>query len=170
MEAPRRRRLFWLVLAASALAVWIGYLAWLVARHDRPVIHFGPFRVEKTPEVVLSRSQLLAAQLVVSAELATLNGPAEHCEVVWHEPGIDAGNVGESLRITNLAASLDVNGKPPAVPGRYLLPLTREGDTYQIVPIPPTPGYPAVAPGRSGPGRIYPDNPDTREQLRAILH
>src|SRR5947207_7893693 len=164
MEAPRRRRLFWLILAASAFVVWISYLAWLVARHDRPTIHFSPFRVEKTPEVVLSRSQLLAAQLVVSGELEQLNAPVEHCEVVWHQQGIDAGQVGASLRIANLAASQDIHGKPPAVPGRYFLPLTRDGGAYQIVPIPPTPGYPPFPPPHPGPPRIYPDTPDTREQ------
>src|SRR5947209_13046684 len=154
MEAPGRRRVLWLVLAATAFAVWIGYLAWLVVQHDRPMVHFGPFRIEKTPEVVLSRSQLLAAQLVISAELDQLGGPAEQCEVLWHEPGIDPSKVGASPKIHNLADCQDANGRSPALPGRYLLPLTRKDDAYQVVPIPSTPGYPSSSPGHSGPPRI----------------
>jgi hypothetical protein len=169
MEAPRRRQVLWLVLAATAFAVWIGYLAWLVVLHDRPMIHFGPFRIEKTPEVVLSRSQLLASQLVVSAELDQLNGSIEHSEVLWHEPGVDPSKIGETLKIVNLSASQDPSGRSPALPGRYLLPLSREGDVYQIVPIPSTPGYPSFTPGHPGPPRIYPDDQDARKQLEEIV-
>jgi hypothetical protein len=92
------------------------------------------------------------------------------CELLWHQQGIDPRTVGDTLKIVNLAVSQDPSGKTPEVPGRYLLPLTREGDAYQIVPIPPTPGYLSFSPGRSGPPRIYPDTPEVREQLRSVLH
>jgi hypothetical protein len=164
MEAVSRRRLF-LLLTSVAFALWIGYLFYLVLLHDRPVIHWSPFEITKTPEIIVSRSQLLEAELVISARIDQLDGPAEECEVIWHRPGIDTVKVGPTLAIGNLWQCKESGWTGP---GRYLLPLVREKDGYSIAPVPPTPGYPANSPGRPGPPRIYVDTPETRKQVEGI--
>lgn len=165
MEAVSRRR--WLFyLAAGAFALWIGYLAYLVIVHDRPQLKWSPFGIHKPPEIVLSRSQLLESDLVVSAQLDEINGPAEDCIVLIDRKGSAAGrNIGKQA-VFNVADCKDSWQGP----GRYLLPLVQDVDGYSVTRVPPTPGFPAQAPGRSGPPRIYPDRADTRGQVEQSAH
>ena len=48
-------------------------------------------------------------------------------------------------------------------PGRYIVPLTREGRGYRVTTVPRSPGYPPA--GRAPECRIYPDTAETRAQL-----
>src|SRR5207249_4785636 len=88
---------------------------------------------------------------------------------------------GASIRVDNLAECkrLPREGEDPKEmpldwtgPGKYLLPLRTSGaESYQVVVIPPSPGYPprdSRGVPRSATPRIYPVNDELLEQYRDI--
>jgi hypothetical protein len=136
-----------LAVAAGLFAAWIGYLAFLAltTRH---------------PPIVLSRPQFLVADLWVIAEVDDLNGPVKVVEVAYarREVLAKAPKPGAVIEVKNLAECK----KDWTQPGAYILPLVAADKLYQVPPIPRSPGY------NSGPPRIYPDTPETREQLDSL--
>ena len=132
------------LLAVSALLFlgWVAYLAVLALTAREPV--------------VLSRPQLLAADLIVTAEVEALDRPVTVVEV-HHAQGA-APEKGGKVEVANLPDS-----KAGWVgPGRYLLPLTaKEG--HRLTAVPRSPGY------GGGPPRIYPVTASTETQLRQVL-
>ena len=135
-----------LTVAAGLFAAWIVYLAYLALTASHPV--------------VLSRPQLLVANLWVIADVDGTDGPVTVSEVVWAEKPVMAAapKAGTVIEVKNLAESKkDWTGK-----SRYIIPLLKDGDNYRVAPIPRSPGF------GSGPPRIYPDTAETRDQLHAL--
>jgi hypothetical protein len=166
--APQRKAaLGRLILTAALFAGWIGYLVFLVVTRT-----LGP---DGTP-VVLSRPQFLVSELDVVARLEAGEGkelvsPRVRIEEVLY-PDNAPVKAGDTLTVINLdlCKPWPIEKDEPAAPdftgsGPYLLALRRaskDGETYEVVPIPPSPGY------AMGPPRIYPVNPQTRAQYRQV--
>jgi hypothetical protein len=145
-----------LLLAAGLFAGWIGYLAYLaVTAGTQPISRQGP--------TVLSRPQFLVSTLDVIAQVnevkdAPAPTDATVVEVLWGGPKPGEGHV---LHVTNLAGCEGWAG-----PGQYILPLVQTvgaEDTYEVAPIPRSPGIDRHVP------RIYPVTDQTREQFRQVL-
>jgi hypothetical protein len=108
--------------------------------------------------VVLSRPQVLAADVVVLAEVEDRRKPVVVKRVLTPRADIKEG---EELEVVNLdKVDTDWEG-----PGSYILPLRGTGQQgrYAVAPIPTSPGY-----DEPGPPRIYPDKFETRAQLQQI--
>jgi hypothetical protein len=152
--AARRRTLLWLALAAAAFLGWIGYLGFLTLTVRHPV--------------VLSRPQLLNADLDVVAQVDDLGGSVKVVAVPWTRPGRQPPAQDTMIRVKNLESCRpDWSG-----PGEYLLPLKRAGDEFEVATAGPSPGYPPspvpLLPQKEGPPHIYPATPAVLEQLRRI--
>jgi hypothetical protein len=120
--------------------------------------------------VVLSRPQFLVSEVDVIAQLDGEDGPVTVKEVLSAQKET-ALEEGQTIKVVNLVSP---DGKGPVNwtgPGLYILPLRLQPQpqpdhTYQVVPIPPSPGYR----GQSDldPVRIYPATAETRAQYRQI--
>jgi hypothetical protein len=143
------RRRPWLLAAAVALfAAWLGYLAFLALTASRPV--------------VLSRPQFLVADLWVVGQVDDFDRPdVKVVEVVHARPELKGEEPAKDavIEVSNLPKCKEEGMKP----GRYILPLSREGQGYHVTPLPRSPGY-----GQTLPLRIYPDTPETRAQLHHL--
>jgi hypothetical protein len=149
-----KKRPLLLLTSAVLFAGWMGWLGYLAATKREPV--------------VLSRPQLLTCEFAVIAELADHKGPVTVEEVfvlrgnpAAHENIPDLK--GKQIEVVNLERCTGYAG-----PGPYILALASNlnGEAYQVVPTPPSPGF---FPNRDNVLRIYPATPDTRWQLGAIL-
>ncbi len=141
-SADRKRPV--LLLAVAVLFVgWIGYLAYLALTTRNPI--------------VLSRPQLLAADVVVLGRVDALDGPVVVEKVVRAAKPEQAPAEGKPVEIRNLSECKDDWGGA----GRYLLPLTAEpgGKGYRVTAIPRSPGYFGGSP------RIYRATPRTEAQI-----
>jgi hypothetical protein len=144
-----------LILAAGLFAAWIGYLAYLaVTAGTQPITREGP--------IILSRPQFLVSDLDVIAQIDEMKDPPAPTQVtvvdvVWSKPQPGQERV---LHVTNLSACQGWVG-----PGRYILPLRKlDEHTYEVAPIPPSPGTDHHAP------RIYLLTVQTREQLQQLVN
>lgn len=168
---PSRGRRVALVVTATALLLWIGYLAFLAYTASRPIVLSGP--------------QILASNLII---IAQLTGNVDHpdqaatvVEVVWAgdqavEPAAKAKiTVGDLKEIYAADAGAGQPNRCWRGAGQYILPLTSAGKgAFRITLIPSSPGYPPPRrPGHPPPEadrlRIYPVTPNTREELQRIL-
>ncbi len=153
----KRFAMLGLVLASVLYAGWIGWLVYLAATKSRPI--------------VLSRPQLLVSDLDVIAQVDDPGKKVLVKEVyAWRDKETPPA-VNDELDVVDLdkchrqprddKADEDV---PPdwQGPGLYILPLHKVGNRYEVVPIPPSPGF------NGGPRRIYPRTEDTYAQLQAI--
>ncbi|HET6575396.1 MAG TPA: hypothetical protein VFG68_17465 [Fimbriiglobus sp.] len=147
-----------LLLALAAFLGWLGWLGYAVY-----AARYAPGR-----SVVLSRAQLTAAThlLVADVTVAEDGLPAPAVKVVEVLKG-DGVAPGAEVEVRNLPSA-----KPPGAggfpgPGRYLLPLVREGQTgpFRVAGMPRSPGY-EPAPVDRPP--IYRWIDDTRAQLRGL--
>lgn len=128
-------------VSAILFLLWIGFLCYLVAR-TRDV-------------VILSRPQLLAADLVVLADIKEQNGRPDPIlridKVLWAERQEDCGLAGQIMAVPDLVDCLEQGWRGP---GRYLVPLSRldrpesgnapKADvqtTYRVTPLPRAPGH-----------------------------
>jgi hypothetical protein len=149
-----------LILAVGLAALWTGWLAYEAWTAGRPV--------------VVSHPQLLLAPVVVEAEVGPGEGPSREVKVVavyrgqslLGVPGDTHETNGPVVRVTNLGEAAGLAG-----PGRYILALYQEGDgakaTYEVVPIPASPGFPALAHGPRA--VVYPVTASTRLQVGQAL-
>jgi hypothetical protein len=148
MQAARLR----LILATVLFAGWIGWLAYLAATTTKPI--------------VLSRPQFLFSAVDVIAPVDEQDHrPVDKVtiqEVHWPPHGEEVLQ-GKTITVTNLAQCDGWEG-----PGQYILPLEKNGENYQVVPVPDSPGYPypKIPPRRF---RIYRLTSDTRSQLKSII-
>jgi hypothetical protein len=147
-----RARALWLIVTAVLFAAWLGWLTYLAATTSRPI--------------VLSRAQLLVSTIDVIADVPEKDGrPADQAtvtEVHWPSDGAEQKLVGKTIRVVNLA---DCEFKWTG-PGRYILPLVKDGDAFRVATIPPSPGFDSDMQGQQP--RIYPLSPQTFEQLETI--
>jgi hypothetical protein len=152
-----------LILATVLFLAWISYLFYLVLDLKRQAEAGGG------QPVVLSRPQLLVADLIVTAAVEGKEdrpAAARVEQVHWARTGDGEKWKGQTIPVENLAASRGLAG-----PGLYILPLVKEGDRFRVAAIPPSPGYPpgAFHVGETGPPQVYPSNPFTEEQVKQIV-
>jgi hypothetical protein len=155
-------------LACLLFAGWLGYLIFLAFTSTRPV--------------VLSRPQMLVSQLDVVAKIDNLDQPVVEVEQVLSVArGVKAPAKGQSITVNNLKdckrvarEDEDANDVPLdwTGPGLYLLPLDPDkGDSYKVVVVPSSPGFPVshrkVTPPKPTP-RLYPATEDALRQYRQI--
>jgi hypothetical protein len=152
-----------LTLVSLLFIGWLGYLVYLVL-HLPPSGPSGP--------IVLSRPQFLVSHVDVIARIDGKDGPVRVEEVRSRIDDEFLDLQGKDIKVTNLSQCRAQDGDKAldwTGPGRYLVPLFKiEGDSFSVVPIPPSPGYPANHPGSAGPPRIYPANPKVMEQYAAL--
>jgi hypothetical protein len=139
-----------LTAALLAFFAWIGYLLFLT--------------ITTRTSVVLSRPQFLVSTLDVVAQIDSPEGGKVKVEEVSWPKGDPDHLKGKEINVsTNFA---DCDGWTG--PGKYILALAPRGpDTYQVVPIPRTPGFPR-RPWETPRPRIYPATPETIRQLEDI--
>lgn len=136
-----------LLIVWGLFAAWVGWLGWQSWRHRQfPVV---------------SRAQLLSADLVVVAELASdregrANSDAKLVTVSWTRKEMPDLKPGVILPIANLPGSVGFRES-----GFYVLPLTGSGP-FRVADMPRSPLLDA---GRFKP-QIYPDGPEVRAQVR----
>jgi hypothetical protein len=158
---------FRLVLASALFAGWIGYLGYQV--------WYRPVRENGQP-LVLSRPQILASELDVIATVPDKSGHEVTIVSVLY-PSDSILTPGTTIQVTNIGdcAPVPMGGDsplPPADwsgPGDYLLPLRAlpEKNKYEVVPIPPSPGF-YLSRIDEPPPRLYPDTAQTRAQYHQI--
>jgi hypothetical protein len=171
--APARTRrlhpaVWRLILMAVLFVSWMGYLGYLV--RTRSLTSAG------TP-LVVSRAQVLVSDVDVIAHIDDLDSAVTVKQVLW--PTNAPVHEGKALLVANLKdcrpflpQSEELGPADFTGPGDYLLLLHRLGDntstTYQVVPVPPSPGYPPLAnSAHRGRPRIYPETPSVLAQYRA---
>ena len=159
MPSPATRR--WLLVVSAILFVaWIGYLLYLVIETARPTVQLWPPRITKSQPVVLSRPQLLISTLDVIADVQARNGQPEPdvtIEAVQWPPSQQDRPAQKQIKVSNLVGCEGWKG-----PGRYILPLVKNGEEYRVARIPPSPGFEGGLP------RIYPATAETERQLQSI--
>jgi hypothetical protein len=155
-----------LLLTGVLFLGWLGYLAFQV--WTRPLTAAGQ-------PLVVSHPQVLVSELDVVAQVPSDDSPTEvTVEKVLYD-GRGAGvQPGDKLRVSNIGACHPPGRGPDRVtpppdwsgPGRYLLPLVKRKDGYEVAPIPPSPGY--TPEEGAGPPRLYPATAQTEAQYRQI--
>lgn len=136
------------VAASLALLGWLGYLAFLAMTESRPT--------------VLSRPQLLVADLVVAAEVTERTTTQVDVREVVRQPLAGSALNAGHLKVTNLS---ECSGWEQ--PGLYLVPLLRSATpdgnvTFAVPPIPRSPGFSGERP------RIYHWTVEVREQFNQV--
>ena len=145
-----------LAAAAGLFAAWIGYLAFLALTASHPV--------------VLSRPQLLVADLYVTARLSAKEGkPAPEVTIdktLWTRDEKDALPSGTQVTVANLADCGAEQGWQGE--GVYVLPLVKSEakDRYRVAQIPLSPGF---APDTAHRLRIYPATDEVLRQVDEII-
>jgi hypothetical protein len=173
---PQAQRLF---LTAILFAGWLGYLAHLVmcrphtpdglrgAFEGRPVTLSRPQFLVSTLDVVAEVSGDKGEKVVVKEVLFPKNNSPVEAEQTIHVANIDQCHpVGDPVA-RDVTPPPDYNG-----PGKYLLPLQpadkEDGHHYQVVPTPPSPGFPSPSGVSVGPPRIYPYTQEIRAEYQEI--
>jgi hypothetical protein len=143
-----KRRPWLLAVAVALFALWIGYLAYLALTAGHPR--------------VLSRPQFLVADLWVIADVDDFDKPVKVVQVAFAGPGLKGQEPERDavLEVSNLSKCKE----DAMTPGRYILPLTKEGQGYRVTAIPRSPGYGPPTPH----ARVYPDTPETHAQLAQL--
>jgi hypothetical protein len=172
------------VLLTAALFVgWLGYLGYLVVcgPHTPDGLR-GAF--EGRP-LALSRPQFLVSMLDVRARVDKVTGEDVRVEEVLFPSENAPVKAGDTIHVENidkcrpLPTLLEKDQEPPADwtgPGEYILPLQiveRNAERhYEVVPTPPSPGYPPRTPllhnVNVGPPRIYPATPEMLAEYKEI--
>jgi hypothetical protein len=153
-------KLIRLVLAGTLFVAWMGYLGYLVYALPRP-----PKGIDLP--IVLSRPQFLVSEVDV---IGTVNGQDGTVTVtqVLYPPNADKPETGKEIKVTNLDEVKDDTKRPLSEKsslGPCLLPLqtSDNGLTYQVVHVPPSPGF-----FTHGDARIYPANDETIAEYHQI--
>lgn len=171
-----------LIMTAALLALflaWLGYLSYLVVcRPHTPSGLSGAF--EGRP-LTLSRPQFLVSSLDVIAEVSGDKGEKVVVKEVLFprsSPPLSSGTIIHVEDIEHCRPVPDPLAKqvepPPdySGPGLYLLPLQSigkdEDHRFQVVPTPPSPGFPASPGVHAGPPRIYPATDEMLTEYRGI--
>ncbi|HZV07468.1 MAG TPA: hypothetical protein VE999_20455 [Gemmataceae bacterium] len=168
-----------LILAVALFLGWLGYLGYLVvcrphtpgglrgAFEGRPLTLSRPQFLVSTLDVVAEVSGEKGEKVVVKEVLSPKSGAPVKPDETIHVEGID--------RCRPVPDPLAKEANPPpdyAGPGLYLLPLQspdpNDSHRFEVVPTPPSPGFP-LAPGVNvGPPRIYPATPEMLAEYRGI--
>ena len=168
-----------LILTVALFLGWLGYLSYLViCRPHTPAGLLGAF--EGRP-LTLSRPQVLVSTLDVVAEVSGEKGEKVIVKEVLFPKSNAAVKPGDAIHVENidrcrpLSDPLAKETNPPpdySGPGEYLLPLQpldAEGQhRFEVVPTPPSPGFPTAQGANLGPPRLYPATPQMRAEYDAI--
>jgi hypothetical protein len=159
------------VAVAVLFAVWIAYLAYLVWKLPQSPNDLLP---------ILSRPQFLVSDFDVVGTIEDKDGTVKVSEVLYSADPSAGPQVNATIKVTNLARAQTLvkvakdseerweERKPAALEnlplGPCLLPLRRgaAADTYEVVPLPPSPGTRFLSP------RIYPATAETLAQYKQI--
>ena len=151
-----------LVVTAVLFLGWIGYLAYLALMTRN--------------SIVLSRPQFLASELDV---IATRQDDDTFLiqEVLWPTQRKEEWD-GKTVVVENLGQcqTFSKGGwqtMPPPAGQRLIMPLQTAATTepkpkVDVVPIPPSPGFPQADPRHAGPPRIYPADAAVLSQYHSI--
>jgi len=153
--ARRKVRLF---VAVTLYVLWTAFVAYLALGGKEAV--------------VVSRPQILAAPLVVEAEVAEESGDVRSVRVMQVFRGrqlLDAVKKrdGEQpvLHVSGFDRSRGWKG-----PGLYILPLQHDGDAaFTLVPLPISPGFPLHNRAEQTRPLIYPSTPSVRRQTEEAV-
>ncbi|HTU93110.1 MAG TPA: hypothetical protein VMF69_23720 [Gemmataceae bacterium] len=168
-----------LILATALFLGWLSYLGYLVI--CRPHTPSGLLGAFEGRTLTLSRPQFLVSRLDVVAEISGDKGEKVVVKEVLFPLSNSPVKAGEEIHVENidrcqsLSDPLAKNATPPpdySGPGLYLLPLQALGDNdpqrFQVVPTPPSPGFPPSAGTSAGPPRLYPATPEMLAEYREI--
>jgi hypothetical protein len=149
---PARIRLVIAALLFFGWLGWLGYLAWF-----------------KTNPVVVSHSQVMAATNFVVAEVTIDPDTGEpRREVRIAEDLRPAGDrLAGDVKVANLKDARIAGGGGFQANTKYLLPLTRRGNDFELTPPPRAPG--SDAPVRGRPWAYRWDDPEVRKQFEALV-
>jgi hypothetical protein len=169
-----------LLVTIALFAGWLGYLGYLVlCRPHAPAGLRGAF--EGQP-LTLSRPQFLVSTVDVVARVDDKDGENVIVEEVLHPKEKAPVKAGDKIKVTNIKdcrplpdSTAPEQETPPddwTGPGTYILPLQsdprKSKDTFEVVPTPPSPGYPPRHATAVGPPRIYPATPEMLAEYRQI--
>jgi hypothetical protein len=168
-----------LILTTALFLGWLGYLTYLVVcRPHSPGDLRGAF--EGRP-LTLSRPQFLVSTLDVIAEVSGDKGEKIVVKEVLFPKSDAAVKPDESIQVDRIdqcrpiADPLAKNANPApdyTGPGRYLLPLQvvdpNNPRRFEVVPTPPSPGFPLSQGVNVGPPRIYPASEEMLAEYREI--
>jgi hypothetical protein len=168
-----------LLLTAVLFLGWLGYLSYLViCRPHAPGGLLGAF--EGRP-LTLSRPQFLVSTLDVVAQISGDKGEKVLVEEVLYPKSNAPVKPGDEIQVENIDRCrplsdplAKVTTPPPdySGPGTYLLPLqpldADEKRRFEVVPTPPSPGFPTSQGVNLGPPRLYPDTPEMRAEYHEI--
>ena len=165
-----------LLVTIALFAGWLGYLGYLVlCRPHAPGGLAGAF--DGRP-LTLSRPQFLKSAVDVVARVNDKDGEDVVVKEVLYPSEEAPLKTGDKIKVTNIDHCRplpDPTVKDPETPpddwtgpGEYILPLQKNKDTFEVVPIPPSPGYPPGHGGAAGPPRIYPATPEMLAEYKQI--
>jgi hypothetical protein len=168
-----------LLVTAALFVAWLLYLGYLVVcRPHTPSGLRGAF--EGRP-LTLSRPQFLVSAVGVIAQVNDEKGEDVTIKEVLYPREKAPVQAGDKIKVTNLdkcRALRDPMEKDREVPldytgpGEYLLPLQvdprKDDKTFEVVPTPPSPGYPPGHGVGVGPPRLYPATPEMLAEYRQI--
>jgi hypothetical protein len=151
-----------LFAAVSVFALWTLFMAYLAVTSAQPI--------------VVSRPQILVASIVIEADVPADGGDARTVEVIRVLRGqkllgmpAEAEKPDElQITVSNFAKVRGWQG-----PGDYILALTRteaaKGPVYELVPVPPSPGFPPRNHLERLDPAIYPVSASSRAQTQEAL-
>jgi hypothetical protein len=156
-----------LILASVLFALWMGYLGWLVWANARPHVRLEPdFEIAKSRYEVMSRSQLLAADLDVSVMVDDQGNVTEIRDLLWARDGKESVDLSK-LNIKRELETCELTGRGP-----FLVPLVQQGDGFAVARVPDMPGLrrdpTEFVPQERTDKRVYHDTSQTRDQEREI--
>lgn len=170
-----------LMVTVALFLGWLGYLSYLVV--CRPRTPGGLRGAFVGRPVTLSRPQLLVSTLDIIAAVSGDKGEKVVVkEVLSPKNDKDAPvKVGDTIQVDHIELChavpdpVTTNANPPPDydgPGDYLLPLQpvgkEDGHHFQVVPTPPSPGFPQSFEHKVGPPRIYPATEEVLAEYREI--
>jgi hypothetical protein len=168
-----------LLVTIALFAGWLGYLGYLVL--CRPHTPGGVVGAFDGRPLTLSRPQFLVSTVDVVARVDDKDGENVTVEEVLSPKEKAPVKVGDKIKVTNIGRCRPL--RDPMMkeqetpddwtgPGEYILPLQsdprKNKDTFEVVPTPPSPGYPPGHGGAAGPPRIYPATPEMRAEYKQI--
>jgi hypothetical protein len=168
-----------LLLTAVLFLGWLGYLGYLViCRPHTPGGLLGAF--EGRP-LTLSRPQFLVSTFDVVAEVSGEKGEKVVVKEVLFPKSKAPVKPGDEIHVDNIDRCrplsdplAKVTNPPPdySGPGDYLLPLqpldADGAHRFEVVPTPPSPGFPTSQGVNPGPPRLYPATPQMRAEYDQI--
>lgn len=168
-----------LILTVVLFLGWLGYLGYLVV--CRPHTPGGLLGAFQGRPLTLSRPQFLVSTLDVVALVGGDKGDKVIVKQVLFPKANAPVKPDEEIRVENidrcrpLSDSLAKIADPPpdySGPGEYLLALQpvdpKDPHRYEVVPTPPSPGYPTAQGVNAGPPRLYPATPEMLAEYREI--